>query len=221
MINKQIKFKLVDTAGQITAVVFGNYTAKLLSPISTQIMSSNKKVEQVAFVCQKGSKYYLGMMGAELSINGTLAGSYLIKSKSVVVRALNQAVSNNKSKDSIEIKFPKDIVESKNKNVVLLKGIGYIISNRIIITKKTLDLFCQRYSLPAFGVVRFKQNKIYPTIYVKDTNSLVTERACGSGSLSFALYSGYSKIIQPSNKIISISEEDDYFTIKVPVKIVK
>lgn len=78
-----------------------------------------------------------------------------------------------------------------------------------------------KYNVPASGIIKYRANKITPIVYVKNTNSLVWENACGSGSLVYSIYSSYSKIIQPSKQEILVKRFKKSFTIKVPVKIVE
>jgi hypothetical protein len=75
--------------------------------------------------------------------------------------------------------------------------------------------------VPASGTINFNKNQITPTVYVRGTDSLVQESSCGSGSLAYSMFSGINKIKQPSDKIIEVKRYRKYFTIKVPVKIVK
>lgn len=196
-----IKYKLVDTAGQITAVVFGA-TKRVKQPlISKRLMSSNPKIEQVVFI----EKNRIQTMGNELCINGSLAGAYLMDSDVIEISGLNEPVKFNKQKKFISGRFPLSILQSKTKNIIQLAGIIYIISNnKKLANKAYLEKLADKYNAPASGIIIYNQNKIIPIIYVRETNSLVWENACGSGSLAYSLFSKYSIIKQPSGSNIEI-----------------
>ena len=115
----------------------------------------------------------------------------------------------------VVLEHPRD-----NNAVYIIDGTPKISKQKL--TKKlALKLLAKKYNLPAIGVINYEKNNIKPLIYVKNTDSLVWENACGSGSLAYSLISGYSKIVQPSGQIIDIRKTGRFFTIKVQAKIVK
>ncbi|MEK7550344.1 MAG: hypothetical protein AAB535_00960 [Patescibacteria group bacterium] len=186
MLNKNINYKLVDTAGQITAVVFDALKSNRYTPVSNYLMNLDSRIEQVVFI----EKKQIRTMGNELCINGSLAGAYLLKQAKLKISGID-------------------------------KSIVYIISNNNkFANKRYLDKLATKYSVPASGIIFFNRNEIKPLVYVKDTDSLVWENACGSGSLAYFIFSGVKKIKQPSSKLIIMSKNKKYFTIKVGVKIV-
>lgn len=189
----------------------GNLTAL----VDEQLQDTNKltqdlllEVEQVGYVSYKENSPKLKMMGNELSVNGTIAFAYSLGDKGeLLTSGVDKSkilYSNQKNKTTIKFPINPKIVE---KNIVLLDGIGYLIqkksgSNKQF--KKKARFYCKQFNLPAFGLVEYQKNRIYPTVYVKSTNSLVEETACGSGSIAFSAYSGLSEIIQPSGEKISV-----------------
>ncbi len=138
-------------------------------------------------------------MGGELCINAKLAFA--------------STQENKKKKTTITV----PLEYKKQKNIILFKGIGYIINNKQP-NKKGLKKLAKKYNLPAFGVINYKKNKIQPYVYVKKVNSFVRETACGSGSIAYSLFSGYKNIIQPTNKIINIRIKKDKILITAEVK---
>lgn len=216
--EKQISYKLVDTAGQITAVVLGEIKRIDRARVSNRLMGNDPKIEQVVFA----SRNKIQTMGNELCINGSLAGAYLLDKKYVLISGVNKFVKFQKQMSAESIRFPLNILKMKRKNIILFNGIVYIISNNNqVFNKEFLKNLTAKYKVPASGAVSFRGNKIKPLIYVMATNSLIWENACGSGSLAYSIYSGCSKILQPSGQIISITKNKISFTIKVPVKIVE
>ncbi|MFA5771052.1 MAG: hypothetical protein WC894_06215, partial [Patescibacteria group bacterium] len=135
---------------------------------------------------------------------------------------LNKPIKFNKQKKFISGRFPLNILQSKTKNIIKLAGIVYIISNnKKIANKAYLEKLADKYNMPVSGIIIYNKNKIIPLIYVKKTNSLVWENACGSGSLAYSLFSKYSEIKQPSGLYIEVKKTNKYFSIKSPVSIIK
>lgn len=214
----KIDYKLVDTAGQITAVVFGEMKRERQSPVAKSLMKNDPRIEQVVFIVRNR----IQTMGNELCINGSLAGAFLTIDPKIEISGLNKLVRFTKENGSISGKFPINLLINKTQNLIQLTGIVYIISNNKKLTNKnSLSKLANKYSVPASGIISYEENKIKPLIYVKDTDSLVWENACGSGSLAYSIFSGFKKIKQPSNKFIEIERDERYFTIKVDAKIVK
>jgi diaminopimelate epimerase len=208
----------VDTAGQITAVVVSETKRSKQSSISRDLMNSNSKIEQVVFV----EENRIQTMGNELCINGSLAGAYLSNSSVIEISGLNKPIKFVKQKGFVSADFPLNILQKKAENIIQLTGIVYKISNNTRFTDKTyLNKLANEYNVPASGIIISNKNKITPEVYVKDTDTLVWENACGSGSLAYSIFSEVDKIRQPSGEIIEIKKTEKYFTIKVPIKIVK
>jgi len=218
MLYKNINYKLVDTAGQITAVVLSEIKRDTQSSISKDLMNYDSKIEQVVFI----EKNKIQTMGNELCINGSLAGAYLSDNSIIEISGLNESTKFIKQKSYISARFPINIVQNKVRNIIQLTGIVYIISNNKKLANKIyLNKLANKYNIPASGIIFFDKNKITPIVYVRDTDTLVWENACASGSLAYFLFSGYTKIKQPSNKFIEINILKKYITIKVRVEIVK
>lgn len=97
--DKNIKYKLIDTAGQITAVVFNSFKENNLALISQKLMQGNKMIEQVVFT----SKNKIQTMGNELCINGSLAGAYLMNKKELKISGVNKPVKFKLNKNFISI----------------------------------------------------------------------------------------------------------------------
>jgi len=218
MLTNNINYKLVDTAGQITAVVFSEIKRNNQSSISKDLMNSDSKIEQVVFM----EKNRIQTMGNELCINGSLAGAYLSGNSVIEISGLNEPIEFIKQKRFISAKFPLNILQKKIKNLIQLTGIVYKISNNKRFSSKSyLSRLANKYQVPASGQIFFDKNRITPVVYVKETDSLVREKACGSGSLAYSLFSGYTKIKQLSGSLLEIVNTKNSFTIKSSVSILK
>ena len=207
-------YKLIDTAGQITAVITSKIEIGDLPQIANSLMVNNPIIEQVGYL--EGTSFR--MMGGELSINGTLAAAYLL-GKSGQINGYDFKLTKN----GISLSLPKSIILKVDKNTVYLEGITYQViigfSKKKILTSRMRDsLFRLASPSPASGLIFYENNQIMPLIYVKPTDSYVWENACGSGSLSAALLTNQSDIIQPSGQIISFQFKSQNIVVTTTAK---
>ena len=194
-------YKLIDTAGQITAIITTPIKLGQLPRLASSIMRQNPKVEQVGYL--QGSKFQ--MMGGELSINGLISGAFLL-SQTGQINGLNYVVTPS----TITLTFPNSLIKRVDKvnNIVELEGIIYQVIAGLPATKnislKTKNLLKKlATSSPASGIIYYQSGRIKPLVFVKTTNSYVWENACGSGSLATALITSNQQVIQPSGQIIN------------------
>lgn len=178
------------------------------------------EVEQIGFVETKNGLPFLNMMGGELCINGTIALASTLGKKGELKTSGYDGVVQYQNKGNatqISLSLPYKII----KNKILLSGIGYIlIWNKELISKEYLDTFCKKYNLPAFGALIVKNNVMYPYVYVKSTNSLFEETACGSGSIALSILAQKESVIQPTGKTITVKNNNNAFSINAEVTII-
>lgn len=177
-------------------------------------------VEQIGFVSYPSGIPKLSMMGNELSINATLAFASTLPNKSgtLLTSGYEGCVKYKNQKKYTKIQL--NIAYKKIRSIVLLEGIGFVFLEKPKqVTKNYLSNYCSKYNLPAFGAVFYNGNKIIPYVYVKETNSLFKETACGSGSIVCALVTGFKNIIQPTGETIFVEINKTKFT--VGAKVVK
>lgn len=172
-----------------------------------------KEVEQVGFVSEEAGLPKLVMMGNELCVNGTIAlASLLSEGESLYTSGLSSKVKykNNDNRTCIELALSF----KREGSIILFEGIGYKCVERAKeMSKNIISKLAQEYKLPAFGIVVYDDNKIRPYVYVRDTDSLVEETACGSGSIAVSIIIERKDIIQPTGEIISVSKKDKSFVI--------
>ncbi len=214
------KYTVIDTAGQYTPVFVG-YSGNR-TDISKRMLEKYPKAGQVGFVQQSSkypSRYDVEMMGGELSINGSLACSYVISkiiNKSrfrVNIASINSLVEVNIQNNYAEIAIPRYIAKV-SRNQVDLEGISYCFINNIpnsnIIDRRLTTTLNKLISKsPAGGIVFYDDNKIVPVIKVKATNTIIWETACGSASLAYFLLTGKQVMVQPSGKDINVRNNRD------------
>lgn len=196
--------------GNETALVWGAESKKM--KVSIRLLS---KVEQVGFIKDK-PKYSLGMMGDELCINATLAAGFAFGGEGRI--SISGRIACYKvGKNEVELSLP--LSYRREKNLVIFEDIGYkLVGGNQAIDKKYMKNLCFKYKLPAFGLVKFSDGSINPFVYVKQTDSLVNETACGSGSIALSILSGRQKIIQPTGEFIRISRSNNKFIVRAKVK---
>lgn len=202
--KQQIIYQLVDTAGEISAIVRSPVAENAMPNVANRIMRKNTAVEQVGFIYPKTNSFR--MMGGELSVNGMLAAEYL-----------------NSGKKTIQI--PRSIVRSVSDNQIVLTGMTYVLlpnpppNGIITITQRKL-LRTLATTNPAAGIVYYNSASIKPLLFVRATNTYVWEQSCGSGSIAYALWSGRTRIRQPSDKIVTISITNKRITYQAPVRVI-
>jgi len=176
------------------------------------------KVEQVGFITEEKGIPKLVMMGNELCINGTLALASTFDKKGILYTSgFGKSVEYENVDGKTCIKLP--LFFKRRDNLILFEGLGYkCIDKDIKVSKKQMAKLAEKYQLPAFGIVIYKNNKIKPIIYVKDTKSLVEETACGSGSIAVSIITGIEEIVQPTGETISVSKRNGVFEVCARVK---
>jgi hypothetical protein len=191
----------------------GNQTALILgapSPANTRLDLARTlltTVEQVGFIETETPIPTLTMMGGELCINALLAFVYRLEPDAGAVCIHTQLVHYQKTAVEVTVTIP--LPYTRIDNTILFDTIGYLVTRSDTPFPKTFyQEQAEQHHLPAFGSIQNQQDgSILPLVYVRDTNSLITETACGSGSVAFSIITGITTVIQPTHKAIAITEE--------------
>jgi hypothetical protein len=201
----------------------GNKTALvwdcLLSEQSVVASRLLSHVEQVGFVTE-GESPALTMMGGELCVNALLALAFC----SPVPRGIMHTASSlhpvsytqKGSQTVVELMLPY----SKEDSLVLFEGIGYVCTQDAFVPPKEVfhDLTVQ-HNVPAFGFVTYDSHScIVPVVYVAQTQSLIHETACGSGSIALFLATGITEVMQPTGEYIRVLKKGDVFLVEAAVR---
>lgn len=178
-----------------------------------------REVEQVGFVDHQAHPPRLEMMGGEFCINATLAFASTLGPRGTVgVSGLDRPVDYGSTAQTTRVTIP--LRWSLTDNIVLLEGIGFVLSPRSdnrhplealdhARNKRALAGLCSRYNLPAFGAIHFADDAITPYVYVAAVDSYVPETACGSGSVAFSLFTGQSRVRQPTGQVITVGRHEE------------
>ncbi len=208
---KMSKFLIAD--GNPTLLVWGSLADQKNELISKYLSS----VDQIGFI----SNNALEMMGSELCINAALAfASTLSKNGSLIINPLNSPIQFSNTDQFTSMQLPLNY--KKMGNIVLLDGIGFKFEDlNYRVTKSELKSLASTYNLPAFGIILYQDNQIFPYVYVKETDSFKQESACGSGSISTTIFTGITDIKQPTGQMIKVDLMDNIVEITSKVKEVK
>jgi hypothetical protein len=209
-----MKYRVVNTAGQNTAIITTPTKSSELPMLAKKIMLTNRDIDQVGYL--SGNRFT--MMGGELSINGTLAAASLVQGGNLI-----NGYQFYKLDDMITVSFPKTIVRMRLSQLVIFNGISYLLIPAGVSQKKVT--FLQKIVLnlltlinPASGIIYYTGAQIIPLIYVRATNTYVWEAACGSGSVACSLVSGVRQVKQPSGESLSIAIDRKFISITTSVK---
>jgi len=208
------KYRLISSAGQITAVVTDSVSVVLQATIAQSIMTDDCRVEQVGFL--SGTNFR--MMGGELSINALLAAAFLLNESGQV-----NEYSFTTNQSTITLSLPTSLIISVQDNLVKLRGINYQIvegipSSTVISPPIKTRLRKLAADSLAAGLIYYQGSVIKPLVYVPATSSYVWENACGSGSLAFSLVTSIRQVTQPSGQNISFDITNSQINVTTTVK---
>ena len=219
-------YQQITIAGQTTALVAQKLDQSDRVPAAQSIMQKSTAVEQVGFLDRSAQPYpTFTMMGEELSLIGSLAaGCQLLNGKVGQTAFLSSGISNPISVSlrrlTCTLQISANMAVKKTPNQVFFSGIRFLVINRfpkdqVLLTNEQELLQQMLFKSPAAGIVFYQNNQIYPVVKVKETNTLIWESACGSGSVAFFMVTGCSKIKQPSGAILTVSRENDTLQLSV------
>lgn len=175
-------------------------------------------VEQVGFVYE-GASPKLTMMGGELCVDGMLALASVSRAATEALTAsgVRGPVTYRQVKGETEITF--DLPYTTEENIVLFEGIGFMcVEKEQMLTKQKFQHYIQKYKVPAFGIIVYTGEQISPWVYVAETDSLIQETACGSGSIALHLIHGISRVVQPTRESIVVTHTGNTFTVSASVQ---
>jgi len=221
-----IPYQQITIAGQTTALVTQKLDQSDQVSAAQSIMQESTAIEQVGFLDQSALPYStFTMMGGELSLIGSLAAGFSLLSGNLgqvtfQTSGILSPISVKLSRLTCSLQIPANVTIRQTSDRVSLGGISFLIINRIPKNQMVTDFEQESLqelllSSPAAGIVFYQNSQIYPVVKVAETNTLVWESACGSGSVAFYLVSGCSKIIQPSGAILTVSRENDTLQLSV------
>lgn len=207
-----------DPAGNTTAIVRGA-ALEDRADIVKAILGQNR-AEQVGFETepQHGACGRLEMMGGEFCGNAARAFGYMkaaeqwtsgVHTVGIEISGADQIVcvcaDLNAKTAFAQMPLPLECssceVDRFSYPVVRMEGISHLIAENT----EPSDFFlshaleaAKTMQWDAFGVMFLRKNQLTPVVYVKQSDSLVWESSCGSGSLACGWYLA-KKMSEPIN----------------------
>lgn len=178
-----------------------------------------KEVEQVGFVSEDNAS--LMMMGGELCINGILAFASSQEAEEGIIYAsgIQNGIQYMQTEKGVRITF--ELSYEIRDDVVVFEGIGFLCGvDTPQVSKHMFKNLMQQHDVPAFGIIAYNEARIRPWVYVGQTDSLIEESACGSGSIALHLRTGIEHITQPTGEIISVAHSGSVFSVHASVTLV-
>ncbi len=216
--------------GNTTALVLGDNSQDYIKTTAL-IMGKNPSIEQVGFLkapVLQNTDLHLEMMGGEFCGNAARCAAvhyYKSTGKDNVALTVSGFLGVLKAQiqgDNVTLTIPGEFLKSltfQNYGQVNFSGISYAVFNSAIPSQqreKIVNNFDP--AIPAVGIIELKKlvsgTKIVPHVYVRQTQTFISESACASGSLAAALVlwrqEGYPKnfftaIGQPSGSNYKIT----------------
>lgn len=236
-----MQYYKINPGGNITAIVLGSYEPQRRVEISKIILAQDPEIEQVGFWVEpnnKTSDARVEMMGGEFCGNASrclalIAGEASGKESLVIECSgfplpINALVTYNAS----TITLPKNVFEKNNTDdgpLITMPGIEHLVLNKII-SKQEAEHILQKTGLiqrDAAGVMSLENvdGHIYirPYVWVKATETLYAETACGSGTLAAALVlagensTAQIEIIQPSRASFTVIIDEKTVSLRGPI----
>lgn len=204
-----------NPAGNITIFVTTLVAESEYISISNKFLDNNLYgAEQVGFLTTKNNRPHLNMMGMEFCGNASRSFGYFLAMQnnqakqtiSVSVSGTDEILDVNvdlKNKTAqiamptprglISLKVDEDIII----DVVKMDGIYHAIVNKKFeseqLTNSILEKAKLEFDIDAFGIMYVNEQDMKPIVYVKETDSLIYESSCGSGTIAYAYYLVRSK----------------------------
>jgi len=205
--------------------------------VSNTLLQENQHFEQVGFIeIWDKCKYRCQMMWWEFCINAMRSLAFWVNEKFWENKFELESSGTNdvftmEIENWVSICLNKKYKIEKIKENLILVQLEWIshfvqtIKNHEWNEQKTKRLFhemMQEYknifeSNPAIGLISIDEfNTIYPLVFVKATNTLIFESACGSGTLAAFIASNkvVNCFVQPSNCPYFVEEKDNCFVLK-------
>lgn len=222
-----------NPAGNITGFVLGNVEKQERPIIANAIIEQiDDTVEQVGFISEDSEgKYRMDMMGGEFCGNATRSFGLFVSIAKELKGYNKLYLKVSGTEDDIEVITNTDEMTSeislspakkteyvsllgKEYFTVFLDGIIHtIIDDReenIPYTNQIIDELKGKFSEDAYGCLFLNKNtlEMVPFVYVSETDTLIREGSCGSGTIATGYYLNQNQdpdfsaaIIQPGGVI--------------------
>ncbi len=226
-----IRYHILWPGGNATALVEGDFPRAEYASIARKILSEDSRLEQVGFLekpSAPSAHVRLQMMGGEFCGNAARSVAYLWEKLHGINRVIMEVsgfdglLTCDVGEETATLQLPghffvQGSVHDDSASTVDLAGIRHVVSFG---DKKQniADIKQQHADVPAVGVMHVTEAngilKMDPIVYVKATDTVYNETACGSGSIATAiaahLYRNFPKDIhieQPTGEQFRVTIE--------------
>ncbi|MDU7338033.1 MAG: hypothetical protein E7L17_07960 [Clostridium sp.] len=207
----KLSIRVADPAGNITIFVMSKVPSKQYAAIAAKLLSMEKfHAEQVAFQVspRMGGQGRIQMMGGEFCGNATRSYGYLLSMllpgnpETVTVEIsgaqhpLTVQVDQEESRCETEMPLPVSICSvsylDQEYPVVCFDGIVHTIvpgeKKEEEFVRGLLKEVRAAADASAYGIMFLNGEKMVPVVYVCETDSLIWESSCGSGSMAVGVF---------------------------------
>ena len=209
----KLSIRVADPAGNITIFVLNGVPPEQYASVAAKLLSLEEyRAEQVAFQvpARMGADGRIQMMGGEFCGNAARSYGYLLSTvlpenpDSVLVeisgaqRPLAVAVDRRRGRCETEMPLPAGTVRipfgGREYEAARFDGIVHtIVPGRPQSPEFVRGLLAAAraaVSSGAYGILFLDGDRMTPVVYVRDTDSLIWESSCGSGSAAVAALLG-------------------------------
>ena len=204
----QIRYILADPAGNITAMVTSPFFEAEYVSVSQKLMGAVPQVEQVGFITPpvQGALGRLNMAGGEFCGNAARCfGLYLARKNNIEngdvlieLSGCNEPISVriNGGNSEVGMPLPKEVSALELPGMppvplVTFPGITHAILKDIAADETIVNAVKRAvYSQgdpDALGILFWKNDRLTPVVYVKQTGTQVYEGSCGSGTAALGV----------------------------------
>lgn len=206
-----MRIRVANPAGNITIFVMDKADRKDYAKISNLLLCMKEfQAEQVGFVEEsEDGNVHMQMMGGEFCGNATRSFGYLMsmlseeKPEEIAVSVsgsqtpLKVEVDLENGTSRTQMPLPQeirevDLGEDGKYPLVVFDGICHMIvegkPGDDAFVEKAIEKAKEICDCDAYGIMFLEGEKMTPVVYVQETNSLVWESSCGSGSMGAAVY---------------------------------
>lgn len=203
----KLSVRIADPAGNITIFVMNPIPAEQYATVAAKLLGIKEyRAEQVAFQVppQMGADGRIQMMGGEFCGNATRSYGYLLSTVlpgtpqhvqveiSGASRPLEVSVDREKGTCEVEMPLPIDTMkipfQGEAFDAICFDGIVHTVvpgaPRSQAFVEELLSVIQSTVKSSAYGILFAEGDHMTPVVYVCETDSLIWESSCGSGSIA-------------------------------------
>ena len=228
-----ISYKIFSPSGNITALVDNAVAKNQQAAVASEILKNDQSIEQVGFISYSTDAkcaFTLDMMGDEFCANGARSAAFYwmyknnTSSCTFKMSGLSGFLTATLSGESVSLRIPSTILLQKKTvsegTLVDLSGIRLLVTTDSSFLDRIEEVL-QKYAVPlvpAIGLIYVEKKNsvlsIMPWVRVENTQSLMRESSCGSGSIAACVAEGHETgqkidVLQPSGDALTITFTDE------------